>query len=59
MSLTETSDIVELMEPVIQVTPGDSVGYLPYQGLLTPGRRPFPELGRHNCNRGDQWALAR
>ncbi len=34
MSLTETSGIVELTEAVIKVTPGDSVGYLPYQGLL-------------------------
>jgi hypothetical protein len=58
MSLTETSAIVELMERVIQVTPGDSVGYLPYQGLLTRGRRPFPQMDRHSCNRGDQRALA-
>ena len=34
MSLTETSGIVELTEPVTQVSPGDSVGYLPYLGLL-------------------------
>jgi molybdopterin molybdotransferase len=34
MSLTETSGIVELTEAVTRVTPGDSVGYLPYQGLL-------------------------
>ncbi|HET6307069.1 MAG TPA: gephyrin-like molybdotransferase Glp [Rhodopila sp.] len=34
MSLTETSGIVELTEPVTQVTPGDRVGYLPYLGLL-------------------------
>ncbi len=34
MSLTETSGIVELTESVTEVTPGDSVGYLPYAGLL-------------------------
>jgi molybdopterin molybdotransferase len=34
MSLTETSGIVELTELVTDVSPGDSVGYLPYQGLL-------------------------
>jgi molybdopterin molybdotransferase len=34
MSLTETSGIVELTESVTEVSPGDSVGYLPYQGLL-------------------------
>ena len=33
-SLTETVGIVELGEPVTEVTPGDSVGYLPYEGLL-------------------------
>jgi molybdopterin molybdotransferase len=33
-SLTETSGIVELGESVTEVTPGDSVGYLPYEGLL-------------------------
>ncbi len=33
-SLTEGSGIVELTESVTEVTPGDSVGYLPYQGLL-------------------------
>ena len=33
-SLTETGGIVELGEPVTAVTPGDSVGYLPYEGLL-------------------------
>ena len=34
MSLTETNGIVELTESVTEVSPGDSVGYLPYQGLL-------------------------
>jgi molybdopterin molybdotransferase len=33
-SLTETSGIVELGEQVTEVSPGDSVGYLPYEGLL-------------------------
>ncbi len=33
-SLTETCGIVELGELVTEVTPGDSVGYLPYEGLL-------------------------
>ncbi len=33
-SLTEGSGIVELTEAVTQVAPGDSVGYLPYEGLL-------------------------
>ena len=33
-SLTETDGIVELGEQVTQVVPGDSVGYLPYEGLL-------------------------
>jgi molybdopterin molybdotransferase len=33
-SLTETCGIVELGEPVTEVTPGQSVGYLPYEGLL-------------------------
>lgn len=33
-SLTQTSGIVELGELVNQVTPGDSVSYLPYEGLL-------------------------
>jgi molybdopterin molybdotransferase len=33
-SLTETSGIVELMEFVTEVKIGDSVGCLPYQGLL-------------------------
>jgi molybdopterin molybdotransferase len=33
-SLTETSGIVELPEFVTEVTPGESVGYLPYEGLL-------------------------
>jgi molybdopterin molybdotransferase len=33
-SLTETSGIVELGESVTEVVPGDSVGYLPYEGLL-------------------------
>jgi len=33
-SLTQTSGIVELGELVTQVTPGDSVSYLPYEGLL-------------------------
>ena len=33
-SLTETSGIVELSEAVTEVSPGDSVAYLPYQGLF-------------------------
>lgn len=33
-SLTETCGIVELAESVTGVTPGDAVGYLPYEGLL-------------------------
>jgi molybdopterin molybdotransferase len=33
-SLTETCGIVELGELVTEVMPGDSVGYLPYEGLL-------------------------
>jgi molybdopterin molybdotransferase len=33
-SLTETGGIVELGEEVTKVSPGDSVGYLPYEGLL-------------------------
>ena len=33
-SLTETSGIVELGEQVTEVSPGDAVGYLPYEGLL-------------------------
>lgn len=33
-SLTETSGIAELGEAVTRVTPGDSVSYLPYEGLL-------------------------
>lgn len=33
-SLTETSGLVELAEPVTAVAPGDRVGYLPYEQLL-------------------------
>lgn len=33
-SLTETGGIVELAETVTEVSPGDAVGYLPYEGLL-------------------------
>lgn len=33
-SLTETSGLAELAEPVTAVAPGDSVGYLPYELLL-------------------------
>jgi molybdopterin molybdotransferase len=33
-SLTETGGIVELSELVTEVSPGDGVGYLPYEGLL-------------------------
>ena len=33
-SLTETCGIVELGEQVTEVSPGDGVGYLPYEGLL-------------------------
>ena len=33
-SLTETGGIVELAESVTEVSPGDAVGYLPYEGLL-------------------------
>ncbi len=33
-SLTETDGLVELMEPVTQVAPGDSVGFLPYAALV-------------------------
>lgn len=33
-SLTETSGLAELAEPVTTVTPGDSVGYLPYELML-------------------------
>lgn len=33
-SLTETTGLVELPEPVTSVAPGDRVGYLPYEQLL-------------------------
>ncbi len=33
-SLTETSGLAELAEPVTNVAPGDRVGYLPYESLL-------------------------
>jgi len=33
-SLTETSGLAELAEPVTSIAPGDSVGYLPYELLL-------------------------
>ena len=33
-SLTETTGLAELAEPVTRVAPGDRVGYLPYKSLL-------------------------
>jgi molybdopterin molybdotransferase len=33
-SLTETSGLAEIIEPVTSIAPGDSVNYLPYQMLL-------------------------
>ena len=33
-SLTETSGLAELAEPITAIAPGDSVGYLPYELLL-------------------------
>ena len=33
-SLTETAGLVELPEPLTRVTPGDTVGFLPYAALV-------------------------